>query len=231
MPGHREPEEQRREAILRAAHAVAARDGLAAVTGRAVAQEAGVSSGLVFFHFQSKDALLAALLEWLLAHTLVAGEMPLVLAPDASAAERMLAVVRRDLLALPRARARVELFFHYWVLGTRDDAIRATIRTALDRYRASFLPLAEAVVAESPAGRQLPDAAAGLAAVAASFVEGSALRAVLDPDGFDVAQAMATLEALLRIPGPDAKAAPARSARSARSDRPDRSALTRPHRP
>ena len=206
MPGHREPEEQRREAILRAAYAVAARDGLACVTGRAVAREAKVSSGLVFFHFQTKDALLAALLEWLLAHTLVAGEMSHPLPPQASAAERMLAVVRRDLQALPRARARVELFFHYWVLGTRDETIRATIRAALDRYRASFLPLAEAVVAESPAGRQLPGAAAGLAAVAASFVEGSALRAVLDPDGFDVAQAMATLEALLRIPGPSVPA-------------------------
>lgn len=202
MPGHREPEEQRREAILRAAYAVAARGGLAAVTGRAVAAQAGVSSGLVFFHFQTKDALLYALLEWLLAHTLVAGELPLGLPPDASAAERMLAVVRRDLAALPRARTRVELFFHYWVLGTRDETIRATIRAALDRYRTSYLPLAEAVVAESPAGRHLPGAAAGLAAVAASFVEGSALRAILDSGNFDVTQAMATLEALLRIPAP-----------------------------
>jgi AcrR family transcriptional regulator len=213
VPGPKVPEEQRREAILRAAYAVAARDGLAAVTGRAVAGEAGVSSGLVFFHFRTKDALLAALLEWLLAHTLVAGEMPHAPPASASAAERMLAVVRRDLEALPRARARVELFFHYWVLGTRDETIRQTIRAALDRYRASFLPLAEAVIAESPGGRHAPGAAAGLAAVAASFVEGNALRAVLDPAGFDVAQAMTTLEALLRVP--PAAAAPSGAAASA----------------
>jgi DNA-binding transcriptional regulator YbjK len=37
VPGPKVPEEQRREAILRAAYVVAARDGLAAVTGRAVA--------------------------------------------------------------------------------------------------------------------------------------------------------------------------------------------------
>lgn len=217
MPGRKAPEEQRRETILRAAYAVAARDGLGALTGRAVGAEAGVSSGLVFYHFATKDALLAALLDWLLAHTLVAGELPVPLPPDATAAERMFAVVRRDVEALPRARVRVELFFHYWVLGTRDPAIRSTIRLALDRYRQSFLPLAEAVLTES-GGPHAPGAAAGLAAVAASFVEGSALRAVLDPTGFDAAQAMTTLAAILRLPV--VPAVPLRSAR--RGATPDR---------
>lgn len=204
MPGRKIPEEQRREGLLRAAFAVAAREGLAGVTARAVAAEAGVSSGLVFFHFRTVDALRAALLEWLLAHTFVAAELPRTPARGASAAARMLAAVRRDLDALPRARRRVELFFDYWVMGTRDPAVRATIRGALDRYRAAFLPLATAVVAEAPAGRYGPggaeDAAAGLATVAATFVEGCALRVVLDPAGFDVEAAMATLAALVRAP-------------------------------
>ena len=205
MGGRKLPEEERRAEILRAAYAVAAREGLAGVTARAVAAEAGVSSGLVFFHFGEKDALLAALLDWLLASTLVAGELPTAallasMPADATASERMLAVVRRDLLALRRARARVELFFGYWVLGTHDPRIRQTIRAALARYRASFLPLAEAVVAEAP-WRWGPDGASGLASVAASFVEGNALRAVHDPSGFDADRAMAALVTLLRTPG------------------------------
>ena len=204
MGGRKLPEEERRAAILRAAYAVAAREGLAGVTARAVAAEARVSSGLVFFHFGEKDALLAALLDWLLARTLVAGELPTAallasLPPDVTPAERMLAVVRRDLMALRRARSRVELFFDYWVLGTRDPVIRQTIRAALERYRASFLPLAEAVVAEAP-WRWGPDGAASLASVAASFVEGNALRAVHDPSGFDADRAMTALVALLRTP-------------------------------
>ena len=201
MPGRKLPEEQRREGILRAAYVVATREGLAGVTARAVAAEAGISSGLVFFHFGEKDALLAALLDWLLAHTLVAGELPPPVQPGAHPAERMLAVVRRDLTALRRARPRVELFFDYWVLGTRDPGIRETIRAALERYRVSFLPLARALVAESPE-RWGPDGAEGLATVAASFVEGSALRAVHDPDGFDPDRAMSALVALLRPPAP-----------------------------
>jgi AcrR family transcriptional regulator len=201
MAGRKIPEEQRREAMLRAAFAVAEREGLAGVTARAVAKQAGVSSGLVFFHFQSVDGLLAALLDWLLAHTFVAAELPARPAPGSSAATRMLAAVRRDLDALPRARRRVELFFDYWVLGTRDPAVRGTIRLALERYRLAFLPLAAAVVAEAPA-RFGPGGAEGLATVAASFVEGCALRAVLDPAGFDADAAMGTLAALVRAPGP-----------------------------
>lgn len=204
MPGHRIPEDERREALLRAAYLVAARHGLAGVTGRAVAAEAGVSSGLVFFHFKTRDALLAALLDWLLAHTLVAAELPDERVPRAaragSPAERMLAIVRRDLEALPLASGRVELFFEYWVLGTRDPAIRQTIRLALERYRASFVPLARAVVHEAPWRYGGLEAAEGLATVAATFVEGCALRAVLDPAAFDAERAMATLAALLRVP-------------------------------
>lgn len=199
MPGPKASEELRRETILRAAFAIAARDRLGGVTVRAVAERARVSTGLVFFYFESKDALLEALLGWLLEHTLVAGEMPKVVAAAGTPADRMLAVLRRDVERLPRQRARVELFFDYWVLGTRQPAIRRMIRAALDRYRDAFVPLARDIVAATPQfwGSVTPDA---LATVAASFVEGCALRVVLDPETFDVETYMATLATLVASP-------------------------------
>jgi AcrR family transcriptional regulator len=200
VPGRRAPEDERREEILRAAFAVAAREGLGGLTVREVAAKAGVSSGLVFFHFHSKDALLAALLEWLLARTFVAAELERSVATLDPVA-RLLAAVRRDLEGLRRAAPRVELFFDYWVRGTRDPAIRPTIRAALERYRAAFVPLAEAVVQAAPS-RFPPGAAPGLATVVASVVEGGALRAVLDPHGFDVEQVLGAVAALLRPSAP-----------------------------
>ena len=122
-------EEERREEILRAAYAVATRERLAGVTGRAVAAEAGVSSGLVFFYFESVDGLLTALLDWLLARTIVAGEISGIF-DVADPAERMMAVIGRDVERLPRQRERVELFFDYWVLGTRSPEIQTrTVQT------------------------------------------------------------------------------------------------------
>jgi AcrR family transcriptional regulator len=199
MGGRKAPEEQRREEILRAAFVVAARDRLTGVTARAVASEAGVSSGLVFFYFHSVDGLLVELLDWLLRTTLVAGELAFLVATEADPAARMMAVIRRDIERLPRQRARVELFFDFWVLGTRHPEIRNRIRKALDRYRDAFRPLAAAVVQGDPA-RYAGITAEGLATVAASFVEGCALQVVMDPDRFDVERSMTTLSALVRAP-------------------------------
>lgn len=199
MPGRKAPQEVRREAILRAAFVVAARERLEGLTARAVAEQAGISSGLVFFHFKSRDILLEALLRWLLQRTLVAGELPHVARMSGAPAERMLALLRRDVERLPRNRARVELFFDYWVLGTRQPIIRRMIRAALDRYRDAFVPLAREIVAAAPQhwGSVTPEA---LATVAASFVEGCALRVVLDPEAFDVDMYMATLATLVASP-------------------------------
>jgi AcrR family transcriptional regulator len=198
MPGRRAPEDQRREAILAAAFAVAARERLTGLTARAVATEAGVSSGLVFFYFKSRDALLRALLGWLLARTIVAAEVADIAAHVENPRARMFAIVARDIERLPKQRARVELFFDYWVLGTRDDEIRRTIRAALDRYRDAFLPLAEAVIRDDPARWPGADAQ-GLAGIAAAFVEGCALQTVMDPERFDVRRVMRTLAGLLGV--------------------------------
>ena len=199
MPGRRAPEEERREAILQAAFQVAARERLGAVTARAVAAEAGVSPGLVFFYFESVDKLLVALLDWLLAHTIVAGDSPDRLAQVTDPAARMMLAIRRDVEWLPRQRERVELFFDYWVLGTRHPAIRRKIRRALDRYRDAFTPLARSLVDSDPE-RYAGMSADGLASVAAGFVEGCALQVVMDPKQFDVERSMTTLAALVRAP-------------------------------
>lgn len=199
MASRRGTEEERREEILRAAYAVAARDRLAGVSARAVAAEAGVSTGLIFFYFETIDRLLIELLDWLLARTLVAGELSEPPASAADASARMMAVIGRDLEQLPRQRERVELFFDYWVLGTRHPTVRSRIRAALDRYRDAFLPLARDVVEGDPE-RYAGITAEGLAAVAASFVEGCALQVVMDPSAFDVERSMGTLAALVRHP-------------------------------
>ena len=199
MPGRRAPEEERREAILGAAFAVAARERLGAVTARAVAAEAGVSAGLVFFYFESVDKLLVELLDWLLAHTLVAANTPDRLSEVTDPGARIMLAIRRDVEWLPKQRESVELFFDYWVLGTRHPAIRRKIRRALNRYRDAFEPLARALV-ESDPERYSGMSAEGLASVAAGFVEGCALQVVMDPTEFDVERSMTTLAALVRAP-------------------------------
>ena len=49
-----------RERLIRAAIRIVAREGLAAATTAAIAQETGVAEGTLYRHFESKDALLIA---------------------------------------------------------------------------------------------------------------------------------------------------------------------------
>jgi AcrR family transcriptional regulator len=195
MPGRRAPEAERREQILAAAFRVACKHRLSGLTMRAVAEKARLSPGLLFFHFASRDALLLALLDWLLATTVVGAPAPEVLAlPRAS--DRLLALLRQELILLPSRRVRIELFFDYWVAGTADPRIRRRIRAALAGYRDVMLPLAEAVIRESP---ELWRGTVGedLAALVVAVIEGCVVQAIMDPDAFDVERVMRTLESVV----------------------------------
>ena len=59
----------RRAALIRVAYKVMARDGVHRVPLQQIATEAGVSKGLLIYHFQTKDGLVLASLEWVLEAT------------------------------------------------------------------------------------------------------------------------------------------------------------------
>jgi len=195
MPGKRVSEDRRREQILEAACQVALAQRLSGLSTRAVAAKAGVSNGLVFFYFRSRRELLLALLEWLLAKTILRRGGESGAAPE-SAYSRLSAEVQGALDRLQHDRTRIELFFDFWFMGTRDDVIRNRIREALKRHRDSYLPLAQAVVAEQPA--RFPGVTGeSLADIAASFIEGCALRLVADPRNWDLKANSRALAAIL----------------------------------
>jgi len=60
---HRLPANERRAQLVESAISVAEEGGIGAVTVRAVAENAGVSLGVVHYCFENKDALLAAMAE------------------------------------------------------------------------------------------------------------------------------------------------------------------------
>src|SRR5512133_2791605 len=138
MGGPKRPEQERVEEILATAYGIALADGLDTVTARRVATAAGISPGLVFFHFQSKDGLLQALLDVLLNGTLDALIDPSlsVLAPW----DRLERMIRVELDRLVEYHAGVELLFAFY-FSRRDDLFRTPIEASFGRYLAAFLPV------------------------------------------------------------------------------------------
>lgn len=195
MPGRKAPEEARREQIVSAAYRVALRTGVAGVTLRAVAAEAGLSHGLVVFYFKGKDQLIAAVLDRVLATTAML-HMSEDVARIPHAAERLGALLRQELVRLAGDPRGLRLFFEYWALGVRQVAVRRKIGAALERYRAAFGAIAEEMLpADAAPGPDITPET--LAAVAVSLINGFAVQAMIDPDRFDTRAYLAAVQGLI----------------------------------
>ena len=195
MPGQKAPEETRRDQILAAAYIVAARRGINGLTVRAVAGQAKLSHGLVLFHFRRRDELVTALLERVLATTfLLATSNDVREIPDANG--RFIAAIRQEMDRLAEAPRRVRLFFEYWALGSRHGRVRSKVGTALSEYRAAFRTLAEEAL-QTDRARFTGATPGGLAAIAVSLITGCAVQAMIDPDGFDIAEYRAAAQNVL----------------------------------
>ncbi len=199
MPGKRKPEKRRREEILAGAFRVAVREKLRGLTMAAVSKEAGVSKGLVFFHFQDKETLLGALLDWILEKN-PRVDVPAAVAADATShpAVRLMKLLRHQVAGLPERREGVELFLDFWVMGTTVPETQERIRDAFDRYRGEFLPFTRPVVRALPEQFAWEDAD-GLAGVIVSFIQGCALQLIADPEHFDVERYMSAVEGLVFV--------------------------------
>lgn len=195
MPGQRAAEAVRREQIIKAAYVVASRKGLARLTVRQVAAKARLSAGLVLFHFHTKDDLILALLEWLLATTTV-----LLISPEIEQIgpplDRLLALLRQEIERLASEPRRIRLFFEFWILEGRDAKIGGRMRAELARYREAFRPVMQEVLLAEP-DRFAHVTADDLTAVAVSFVKGCAVQSMIDPDHFDIGHYLAAAEALV----------------------------------
>jgi len=92
--------EDRREQIMDAALRVFAQKGFTRATNREIAREAGVTSGLIYHYFDSKDALLKTIIEQRSPLQMVRDLSPQMLAMAPEALLRMSAADRQSLIAL-----------------------------------------------------------------------------------------------------------------------------------
>lgn len=195
MPGLRAPEDERRSQIVNAAFDIATRGGLSALTVRKVAAKAGLSTGLVFFHFKTKAHLVDALLDHVLATTTVL-RMNQEIARIASPLERLRALLAQEMQRLSSEPRRIRVFFDFWARGLVNKPIGRKMQEELDRYRAAFRPMAEEVLAAEPErfADVTPD---GLAAVAVSLIKGCAVQSMIDPRNFDADEFLAAAHSLV----------------------------------
>lgn len=193
-------EGERRSQIVKAAFSIALREGLEAVTARNVAKEAGLSQGLVFFHFSSAEGLMDALIAEVTEATLEAAES--ATSRGRGAAEGPFGAFLADrLVSLDQEGARriLELLVEAWVVGLRMPGARQSVRKAAARYRSALTPVAEGAIAAQPE-RFAGVAPSALASLALSVVLGTAIQAAIEPDRFDRAAVRTAVLAVFQPP-------------------------------
>jgi AcrR family transcriptional regulator len=137
---------QGRERLLDAAVRLIAREGIDNVRIARIAAEAGVSAGLVHYHFDSRDALLEEAIE----HSYErAGDMRLATLDDgANAAQRLRAMIDQCLPSDRPLREDWVLWVELWLRGARDPALRPVAARLYARLHAWFAEaLAEGIAA------------------------------------------------------------------------------------
>jgi AcrR family transcriptional regulator len=194
MPGAKVAEQERREQIVRAAYDLATKTGLQSITIRSVALEAEVSPGLVLFHFEKKENLIQALVDWVLATTTVLRVGPEILAIG-DPLERLLTLLRQEMRRLSSEPQRIRVFFELWNAGVRERRIGGPIQKELARYRQAFRPMVEEALAADP-DRFAGVTVDALTAVAVSFIKGAAVQSMIEPR-LDIGAYVRAAEALL----------------------------------
>ncbi|WP_104043659.1 TetR/AcrR family transcriptional regulator [Arthrobacter sp. ZGTC412] len=120
----------RQSRILEAAMDLLSRHGIAGVSMRAVAREAGVALGLVNYYYDDKTSLIRAALRRVDEHDL------LLVAPDPSAApdEQLRKALRRIAGADLLTTRYLSLRLHLWALAQADEDYAQINAAAFDRY-------------------------------------------------------------------------------------------------
>lgn len=180
----REPASQRREDLIRATLSLIGKSGVRAATVRGIAQEAGVTLGLIRHYFSSKDDLIYAAYEFHMSEmtrlTMAASDES-----ETTAAERLAGVVRASLeLSVSNAEA-VALWASFLNRVQQDDRIREVHRRTYYEFRDRLEVLIADVLHEAgktPKPGELRQLAiASNAVIDGLWMEGGALPADFEP--------------------------------------------------
>ena len=129
----------RQERILSAVIDIIGRDGLAGVSVRSVAREAGVAHGLVNYYFEDKKGLIEAALRRVEAEDLDLLEPDSALAPAAQLRRVLRSIARPEFLTTEYLALRLQL----WALAQADEEFARINATAQRRYRERLSRLIE----------------------------------------------------------------------------------------
>jgi AcrR family transcriptional regulator len=133
--------EARRQAILAAAIGVFAQHGFDAATTDDIARAAGLSKGGLYWHFKSKDDILAAILIQLFDQEL--GVLQRLVAAEGAAAPRLRQLVAQAAAAVLQLEQLLPVMLEFYALAARKNEVRQFFQKYYQRYHQLLAQLFE----------------------------------------------------------------------------------------
>ncbi len=133
--------EERREQIITAAMALFAEKGFHQATMNDLVVASGLSKGGLYWHFDSKEALVLAILEQVFTHDVSMSAQ--ILEADGSAAERLAQMMRQSAAEIVSLKPMMTIFYEFYALASRTAEVRAVITRYFKQYQTLLAQLIE----------------------------------------------------------------------------------------
>jgi AcrR family transcriptional regulator len=191
--------EERRQQLISATIKCISRKGIGSTTLGDVAQEAGLSQGIVNLHFSSKENLFNETLQYLAEDYKAQFDNTLDKAPP-EAADRLLALMEMDLKPSVCDRQKLAVWFAFWGEVKSMPTYQKTCE-AYDRgYDEAINALCQTIIDE---GNYKDITAQTVTDALSSMTDGLWLSCLVSPKGFDRDVAMDAVYSYLRAVFPE----------------------------
>jgi len=131
----------RRQTIVEAAIGVFAQHGFDAATTDDIARAAGLSKGGLYWHFKSKDDILAAILIQLFDQEL--GVLQQLIVDEGAVAPRLRQMVTHGVAAVQQLEALLPVMLEFYALAARKSDVRQFLQRYYQRYHQLLTQLFE----------------------------------------------------------------------------------------
>lgn len=186
--------EATRRTLIESAILVMAERGLEGTTFATIAEQSGMSRGLVTFHFKTKEQLITAALD-LAGQIYEASWDRTIRKPNLAPSERLATVIAHDVAFVRRHPAILSLWYTTWGEARSQEIYRTNTREA-DRVYVSELAKAFGALLGDPEGTSREARARARALNALVF--GLWLDSHIDPDAFDAGEALDAARSVIK---------------------------------
>ena len=174
--------EKRREQLIKATIRCIAKRGLSGTTMADVTREAGLSLGIVNFHFQSKERLLAETLRYLAEEYKAAWEGALANGTAGTPAEKLKVLMELDFSRAVCERKKIAVWFAFW----GEAKSRPTYMKICEQYDRQYVNVLSSVCRDVIAEGDYGNIDAGVvASVLSAITSGLWLDILLTPSAVD----------------------------------------------